>query len=153
MKNENPPMEPIIIRNVRPSDFEQIYEFIRALENETFEKAQQRSILAGNLRDPKHIYLIALLEDEAVGFLSCHVQNLLHHNGLIGEIQEMFIKSEKRNLGIGKKLVDTLKVMAKAKNIIQLEVTANNEREAAHGFYEKRDFRHTHKKFVYRVGV
>ena len=50
-------------------------------------------------------------------------------------------------------LVDTLKMMAKAKNIIQLELTANNKWEAAHGFYEKQDFHHTHKKFVHNVGL
>ncbi|MDN5212896.1 GNAT family N-acetyltransferase [Fulvivirgaceae bacterium BMA12] len=144
-------MSLIEIRHVENSDFEEIYEFICALENETFEKEQQRQILAQNLANANNVYLIALFEGEAVGFLSCHVQNLLHHNGLVGEIQEMFTKAEKRGLGIGRKLVDNLKAIARDRNFIQLEVTSNIARAFAHGFYEKQHFRNTHKKFVYKL--
>ncbi|WP_024770015.1 GNAT family N-acetyltransferase [Aquimarina macrocephali] len=136
------------IRKAKDSDFSSIHRFIEILENQAFKKNEQEKIFLENLNNRNNIYLTAIVENEIVGFLSCHVQNLLHHNGLIGEIQEMFITESCRGLGIGQKLIDQLKSIAKEKKIIQLEVTSNIKRENAHSFYENQDFVNTHKKFV-----
>ncbi|WP_106792919.1 GNAT family N-acetyltransferase [Aquimarina sp. Aq78] len=136
------------IRRAKGSDFLSIHRFIEILENQTFKKEKQEKIFLENLNNQNNIYLIAEVENEIAGFLSCHVQNLLHHNGLIGEIQEMFVTESCRGLGIGQKLIDHLKSIAKEKEIIQLEVTSNIKRENAHSFYENQDFINTHKKFV-----
>jgi PhnO protein len=136
------------IRRAKDSDSSCIHNFIEILENQTFKKNEQEKIFLENLNNANNIYLIAEVENEIVGFLSCHVQNLLHHNGLIGEIQEMFVHENSRNLGIGHKLVNQLKNIAREKEIIQLEVTSNIKRKNAHSFYENQDFINTHKKFV-----
>lgn len=144
-------MHQVKIRWVKTSDFQFIYECINELEGQHFDEKQQRNIFLENLANPRNIYLIATIEEEAIGFLTCHAQNLLHHSGLVGEIQEMFVTAKSRQLGVGKKLVEQLKTMAKERNILQLEVTSNLVRAKAHNFYQNQGFVNTHKKFVYQL--
>lgn len=141
-------MDQLTIRKVKNSDFEPIYQFVCALEEQVFDKSKQAKILRENIENPNNIYLIATVGEDAAGFLSCHAQNLLHHGGLVGEIQEMYIVPEHRSLGIGQKLLDFLKELAASKKIIQLEVTSNVKRKKAHEFYLNTGFLATHSKFV-----
>lgn len=144
-------MDQLTIRKVEPSDFENIYQFVNELEEEIFDKVQQRLIFMENIENPNYFYLIANLGDKPVGFLSCHAQYLLHHSGLIGEIHEMYIEPEHRSLGIGQKLVDFLIYLAQSKKVIQLEVTSSKHRKKALNFYQSVGFIHTHRKFVYNL--
>lgn len=139
-----------LIRPVTKTDFEAVYQFINQLEECVFPKESQHAIFLENLANPKHIFLIAEINQNPVGFISCHVQNLIHHGGLVGEIQEMFVDQKYRSQQIGKQLLDALKTIAKQKNILQIEVTSGFTREKAHAFYEREGFPHTHKKFVWK---
>ncbi|UPQ79009.1 GNAT family N-acetyltransferase [Flavobacterium azooxidireducens] len=139
-----------LIRPVTETDFEAVYQFINELEECVFPKESQRAIFLENLANSKHIFLLAEINQTPVGFLSCHVQNLIHHGGLVGEIQEMFVDANYRSHHIGKKLLDELKTIAKQNNLLQIEVTSGFKREKAHTFYEREGFPHTHKKFVWK---
>jgi PhnO protein len=143
----------IIIRNAEASDFELVYDFINELSHggEPMDETIQRQIFIGNISNPDNIYLLASVGNITIGFLSCHVQNLLHHGGPVGEIQEMFVAESARGLGIGKKLTDRLKEIAEEKNVLQLEVTSSLKRKKAHQFYQREHFDWTHKKFVYKL--
>ena len=140
-----------LIRPVTETDFEAVYHFINALEDFVFPKASQQAIFLENLSNPKHIFLLAEINQIPIGFISCHVQNLIHHGGLVGEIQEMFVLEQYRCKQIGKQLLDELKKITKEKNVLQLEVTSSFKREKAHAFYEREGFPNTHKKFVYKI--
>lgn len=142
-------MDQLTIRTVEPNDFESVYRFVGELEQEVFDKAGQKRIFLENIENPNYFYLIATLEGHPVGFLSCHAQYLLHHNGLVGEIQEMYVDPEHRSLGIGQKLVDFLIFLAESHNVLHLEVTSLKYREQARHFYENLGFVHSHNKFVY----
>lgn len=139
-----------LIRPVTETDFEAVYHFINALEDCVFPKASQQAIFLENLSNPKHVFLLAVINQIPVGFISCHVQNLIHHGGLVGEIQEMYVDEKYRSQQIGKQLLDVLKTVAKQNNLLQLEVTSGFKREKAHAFYEREGFPHTHKKFVHK---
>ncbi|MBC8882846.1 GNAT family N-acetyltransferase [Flavobacterium piscinae] len=104
-----------LIRPVSETDFEAVYQFINALEDFVFPKASQQAIFLENLSNPKHIFLLAEINQIPVGFISCHVQNLIHHGGLVGEIQEMFVLEQYRSKQIGKQLLDELKKLPKKK--------------------------------------
>jgi PhnO protein len=143
-------LEAIHVRPAVEQDFDAIYQFVNELEDTVFDKDIQREIYIENAANHDHIYLIAKAHDIPVGFLSCHIQNLLHHGGRIGEIQEMYVIENVRNHGVGKLLLENLKEMAAAKHVIQLEVTSSFRREAAHQFYEREGFEFTHKKFVHK---
>lgn len=144
-------MEAIHIRQATQDDFEYIYGFVNALENEVFDRQMQWEIYIENAGNPNNIYLVAWAHRLAVGFLSCHIQNLLHHGGLIGEIQEMYVNENAQGNGIGKLLIEKLVEMAKARGVLQLEVTSGFKRENAHRFYEREGFGHTHKKFTMKL--
>jgi PhnO protein len=146
-------MRAIIIRNAEPIDFEFVHDFVTELSHGgvPMDEMAQRQIFIGNISNPDNIYLLASVGSITVGFLSCHIQNLLHHGGPVGEIQEMFVAESARSLGVGKKLTDRLKEIAQERNVLQLEVTSGFKRESAHRFYEREAFEHTHKKFVYKL--
>ncbi|MEP4091766.1 GNAT family N-acetyltransferase, partial [Reichenbachiella sp.] len=134
-------------------DFNSIYNFVNELEQTVFNVEDLKRAFESNVNNPDHIYLIAEMNDEPVGYLSCHSQLLLHHGGQkIAEIQEMYVNPESRKNGIGKGLVDELKRIAKLKEVEQLEVTSNNKRGDTHRFYEREKFVQSHKKFTYRIG-
>jgi PhnO protein len=145
------------IYRVRPAtlaDFGIVHDFVNALEKTVFEKETLYSIFQKNIASDLNIYLVAFKDDqEPVGYISCHGQYLLHHAGLVGEIQELFVQPDKRGEGVGRLLVDAVKQRARQKGMMQLEVTANIKRATAHRFYEQQGFDQTHKKFVYPLIV
>lgn len=137
----------ISIKRAKLTDVDKVFDFIVELENEIFDKNRFKRIYRNNLSIKSNIYLLAW-DREPVGYLSCHVQSLLHHCGSIAEIQEMYVVPEKRGQGIGKLLLDKLKEIAGRKNILQIELTSNIRRRRAHKFYYREHFILTSKKFV-----
>ncbi len=63
----------------------------------------------------------------------------------------MYVIPEKRKIGVGKKLIDELKRVAKRNGIAQLEVTSNKERTETHRFYQREKFVNTHEKFTFQL--
>lgn len=138
----------VLIREAIPQDFPVIYKFINELEDEAFDEEMQRLFFGINIQQKDYCYRVAVLNNEIVGYISCHTQILLHHGGRIGEIQELFVAADKRGHSIGKLLVAAVKKWSKQSEVLQLEVTANNTRHQTHQFYIREGFMHTHKKFV-----
>jgi (aminoalkyl)phosphonate N-acetyltransferase len=144
-------LTPVSIRFAAPDDFKIVYHFINLLEYGILDEATQRRVFNENVDDPNVIYLLAFSDGKALGFLSLHIQNLLHHGGKIGEIQELYVDEHARGLGIGKQLTDKIKTIATERNVIQVEVTSRLARQDAHRFYEREGFAFTHKKFLYKL--
>ncbi|WP_306400455.1 GNAT family N-acetyltransferase [Phocoenobacter skyensis] len=142
----------IHIRKAGKTDFDSIYQFVNELEETVFELENQKKTFEQNIKNENYIYLIAELNRKSIGFISCHSQNLLHHAGQkIAEIQEMYVIPEKRKIGVGKKLIDELKRVAKQNGIAQLEVTSNKRRTKTHRFYQREKFVNTHEKFTFQL--
>lgn len=93
-------------------------------------------------------YLVAEQSGIIVGFVSCHVQYLLHHTGKVGEVQELCVKPDYRNQHIGHQLIAALNAVAVREGLINLEVTTNQKRTDTIRFYEREGFRATHIKLV-----
>lgn len=143
-------MNHINVRAAEPADAECIYGFICALENFEADKFNLfRHYYEGNLRDENKIHLIAVARNgDTVGYLSCYGHLLLHHLGMVYEIQEMFVTSEYRSHGIGKLLLAELQTILEARPHASFEVTTNKLRTDALRFYEKNGFVQTHFKLV-----
>ena len=140
------------IRNAEENDFKLIYEYVNLLEETDFDTETQKKAFIKNIKNPDFIYLIAEKNNKPIGYLSCHSQYLLHHGGQkIGEIQEMFVDPDYRGNGIGKKLIDKLKKVAKKINVLQLEVTSNKKRIQTHKFYKRENFINSHEKFTFEI--
>ena len=93
-------------------------------------------------------YLVAEWAGVVVGFISCHVQHLLHHTGKVGEIQELYVLPDYRNRHIGHQLMTTLDALAIREGFVNLEVTTNQKRIDTVRFYEREHFSGTHLKLV-----
>ena len=122
------------------SDADIVYSFVCDLENEVFDKSTFKALYEGNLAKPHHHYLLAIIDDKPVGYISCHGQVLLHHCGLVYEIQEMYVLPECRSKGAGKVLLEALLSIIDKEDYKLLEVCSSFKRTDAHRFYEANGF-------------
>ena len=143
----------LLIRNATETDAPVIYDFLCALEELPIDLTAFNSIFRQNLANPNIYYLVAEQASTVLGFISCHVQYLLHHSGKVGEIQELFVRSDARNQQIGKRLVDSLSELALQEGFINLEVTTNQKRLDTIRFYERESFQRTHVKLVKSITI
>ncbi|CAA9198767.1 Aminoalkylphosphonate N-acetyltransferase [Flavobacterium collinsii] len=138
----------IQIRKVEKQDLDFVYQAINELENEVLDFEVFSQIFDENISNPKNLYLIAENETEGLGFISFHTQNLLHHCGLVGEIQEFFIHQNYRGKGIGRQLINEILQYADRNNLKSIEVTTNKRRVENVLIYENLGFGLTHNKFT-----
>jgi PhnO protein len=137
------------IRKVEQKDMLTVYEQICLLEDFTFNINEFEKIFIHNMNNDNILYYLAESHDGvAIGFISCHIQNLLHHAGKVAEIQELFVKQENRGQGIGQALVKCIEQELIALHCISFEVTAQNKRLDTHEFYTKMSFQQSHLKFT-----
>lgn len=139
----------ILIREASIKDFTDVYQFICELQGKVFDKETMSTLYNENISNPNYVYLVASEDNSTVGYVSCHVQNLLHHAGKIAEIQEMFVLPKYRSTGVGKLMMDDIKKRVKEKGVLQLEVTTRSIREKAIQFYIREAFQDSHKKLVH----
>ena len=135
----------IEIRKAEYTDLESIYQFICELENQQFNHETFKLIFNKNIHNPEFAYLVAIIDYNIVGFISFHTQQLLHHCGRVGEIQELYVIKEYRNKGIGKKLIYEVGKMFNCKSV---EVTSNRDRVENIKVYERLGFILSHNKFT-----
>ncbi|GAB3998039.1 aminoalkylphosphonate N-acetyltransferase [Spirosoma daeguense] len=136
------------IRKATLADAPVIYDFLCTLEEITLDVIAFNQVFSQNLANPAIHYLVAEQENNVLGFVSCHIQVLLHHVGKVGEIQELFVRPDVRNQRIGHQLIEALTTLAKQENLVNLEVTTNQKRVDTVRFYERESFKQTHFKLV-----
>jgi PhnO protein len=136
------------IRKIEKQDLDFVYKAICELENEVLDFKVFEEIFNENISNPKNLYLIAENENEDLGFISFHTQNLLHHCGLVGEIQEFFIHQKYRGQGVGRLLINEIKNFAVQNDLKSIEVTTNKKRIENVAIYENLGFTLSHNKFT-----
>jgi PhnO protein len=142
----------IKIRNARIEDMLTVYEQINDLEEKVLNMNSFQKKFKANIFNKNIIYLVAVSSNkEKIGFISCHIQDLLHHDKRVAEIQELYVDKKFRKLGAGSLLVKSLINKLKTKNCESLEVTAQNKRRKTHQFYSKIGFQQSHLKFIQKI--
>jgi PhnO protein len=136
------------IRKAENQNLDFVYQTICELENEILDFEVFQTIFNENISNPKNLYLIAENETEGLGFISFHTQNLLHHCGLVGEIQEFFIHQKYRGQGVGRLLINEILNYAEQHNLKSIEVTTNKKRVENVAIYENLGFTLSHNKFT-----
>ncbi|MHC1703053.1 MAG: GNAT family N-acetyltransferase [Tenuifilaceae bacterium] len=139
------------IRKASIDDFESIYNLISDLESHLMDNYSFKTTFAKNLNNHNIYYLVAILENKIVGFISLHVQNILHHSKPTEEIQELIIDSKFRGSGIGGLLIAEVEGIAQNLNLEEIELTTHINREKAQHFYCKFGYEHTHNKYVKKL--
>jgi PhnO protein len=137
------------IRPAISTDENAILALLEELENRVFDTAVFTDIFQTYLADSRTLMKVAIAEDDRIcGFISCKGQPLLHHEGLVFEIQELIVTSDHQGRGIRKKLIESLKPELSRLGAKSLEVTSNKRRKEAHAFYQSVGFLNSHEKFT-----
>lgn len=136
------------IKKVKTQDLDFVYKSICELEKEELNFEIFKEIFNENLANPNNFYLIAEKDNEGIGFISFHTQNLLHHCGRVGEIQEFFINENHRGKGVGRQLIEKIMQYAEEHNLKSIEVTTNKRRVENVMIYENLGFTLSHNKFT-----
>lgn len=136
------------IRKAAPGDLEEIYRLICALEGQELDLAAFSEIFIDHLENPEISYLVYEHHNELLGFISIHIQNLLHHAAPVAEIQELIVAEKARRMGIGRLLFEAAKEDAASRNCLQMEVCCNQARKGSHRFYEAQLMTNQHFKFT-----
>ncbi len=96
-----------------------------------------RSISADTeeMRPPRGYFVLATLEGEAVGCgaLKCHARS--------GEIKRMWVRGNRRGLGIGTRILDLLETLARKRRLPLLRLETNKALEEAQALYRSRGYR------------
>ena len=131
------------------SDATAVKALLEELEGRAFDQEIFTRIYAEYLTAPLTLLYVAVgSETEIVGFISCKGQSLLHHEGLVFEIQELIVTAAHQGRGVGRKLIDVLKSELTRLEAKSLEVTSNKRRKEAHAFYQSVGFLNSHEKFT-----
>ena len=137
------------IRKAELSDAASVKRLLEELENRVFDQGIFDRIYAEYLHTPLTLMQVAVHgEDEIVGFISCKGQSLLHHEGLVFEIQELIVTASHQGRGVGHQLIASLKPELAQLGAKSLEVTSNKKRKEAHAFYQSVGFLNSHEKFT-----
>jgi len=135
------------LRIAETDDREAIFGLITELQESQVSRSDFDQIFGANLESPDIYYFVATEKEAIVGFISVHIQKLLHHASGIAEIQEVIVTKDLQGKGIGKLLFEKAKEIAVLRECLQLEVCCNQKRLDAHAFYENRGMTNHHYKF------
>ena len=138
-------------RPATANDLEMVYLLVSELEGRTMDKTSFDSTFQKNLSDPNIHYLIAENDSNVVGFISLHVQHLLHHSKPTCEIQELIVLPESRGFGVGKLLIEAVEKIAHSIQPEEIELTTSIFRVKAQAFYRELGYEQTHNKFVKKL--
>jgi PhnO protein len=144
--------EKITVGPALPEHAQAVYGLMCELEGSEPDKQGFQSVFEANLKDGNVHYFAALLSGKVIGFSSLHVQRLLHHTALIGEIQEIVVNESCRGRGIGQMLFERMKEAAANHGCVQLEVCCRKERKRSLEFYQKMGMECSHFKLCLPLG-
>lgn len=137
---------------IRPAielDAAAVKSLLEELEGRAFDQDIFTRIYAEYVHSSLTLLQVAVLsETEIVGFISCKGQSLLHHEGLVFEIQELIVTAAHQGKGVGRRLIAALKPELEKHGAKSLEVTSNKKRKEAHAFYHSVGFLNSHEKFT-----
>lgn len=138
------------LRKAIGKDAEAVYALVCDLENTQYPKESFFELFNQNIKAKQIGYFVAQINDRVVGFGSVYINGLLHHCANVAEIQELIVAQEYRNQNIGGSLLSKIIYWTEQQGVLQVEVTCNNSRIEAQGFYKAKGFIHTHQKLVYK---
>ncbi len=140
------------IRKATIDDIDSVYSLICDLENQGLDRVAFDTIYRFNINISETIYLVAEIDGRVVGFLSIHIQHILHHSKSTCELQELNVFNEYRSFGIGTQLMREAERIAKELGLEEIELTTKVYRKRAQEFYVRLGYTNSHLKFVKKLG-
>lgn len=140
------------IREARCDDAEAIVELFSDLNYQIYSKDEFKRIFKDMTEDKNTWGLyVADISDRPVGFVSVNIRGCLRLEGIMASIEELVVKRELRNTGIGSKLLKKAIDFADMHLCKRIEVLTSTWRESyKRGFYLKNGFSE-HDSAVFRI--
>lgn len=137
------------IRKVSETDENAIRNLLDELENRISDPIVFKHIFQHYLIRENALFFVAENDQkEIIGFITCLGQLILHHEGMVYEIQELIVTSRYQGRGIGQLLINQIREELESRVIKSIEVTSNKRRTKAHEFYKAVGFKNSHEKFT-----
>jgi putative acetyltransferase len=131
----------VFIRKAMAKDLHAIAAMLQELgyPQTNFDELKNVFDLIQNQKD--QLVLIAEDNEGTSGFISCTIKPQLRLCGSSLEIDELCVLTEKRGTGIGKSLLNEVKVFAQSSNCKRMVLSTNKKRDSyERGFYSKNGF-------------
>ena len=139
------------LRTAVSADEAQIRALIGELENAEPDSTLFSIIFSQNMDNPDVNYYVYENNNTIIGFVSIHIQYLLHHSAKIAEIQELVVAESHRHRGVGSMLFQKAVDISHDLGCAQLEVCCNQRRLPSHEFYLSKGMTNNHYKFCLRL--
>lgn len=138
-------------RRATIDDLDSVYSLICDLESQELDRVAFDTIYRFNINSSEAIYIVADIDGRVVGFLSIHIQHILHHSKPTCELQELNVFDEYRSMGVGTALMQEAEKIATKLGLEEIELTTKVFRKRAQGFYTRLGYVNTHLKFVKKI--
>ncbi|MBN1798596.1 MAG: GNAT family N-acetyltransferase [Spirochaetales bacterium] len=139
-------IDDLLIREMHIQDVDSVSELMKQLDelfhsghdisaeviSDTFEKMHEHKSIYKNY--------VALLDERIVGFISVIIYKTFFHPGGTALINELIVDKNFRGKGIGRQLINKIKVMANIQRFNEIEVSTSLKNKKAIKFYKKTGF-------------
>lgn len=99
-------------------------------------------------RDPNQRLIVAELDGAIVGTMQLSwLPGLINRGAWRGQIEAVRIASDKRSLGLGAAMIGWAVERFRERGCFMAQLTSNNDRLAAHRFYERLGWKKSHSGF------
>ena len=107
------------------------------------ESLQRRGLALMLEKDRSSCILVAKTGQKVVGMVSLQKLVSTAEGGLVGLIEDMVVNNDYHGQGIGKRLLTSIEMWAKAQGLMRLQLLTDKDNKHALGFYEKMNWRAT----------
>lgn len=98
--------------------------------------------------DPNQRLIVAEMDGEIVGTMQLsYLPGILNRGAWRGQIEAVRIAADKRSLGLGAELIGWAVEQCRERGCYMAQLTSNNDRQAAHRFYERLGWKKSHAGF------
>ena len=130
----------MLVRTARPEDLEGVYSLCceqaaRSLPREIFEK-----VYHGISKDGQRRLVVALEEDELLGYADLRLELDLSRCELVGVFQELYVRESARGRGVGSGLMLALSGQVKALGCTSMAASCQRVNVKAQEFLEHNGF-------------
>jgi GNAT superfamily N-acetyltransferase len=141
-----PPAPEPKIRAAKPGDAPALAKLITYLGHEIDEKTVRKNI--AKLAKAGEAPLVATLDKTVIGLCGAHRTVTVHRPAPVGRITILVVAEAAQDKGIGRMLVEAAERLLKQGGCQIVEVTSNDRRGAAHGFYRHLGYERTSIRFM-----
>lgn len=134
------------IRKVRLEDLDEVFEVLNELYDNKIKYDIFSKIYKEKLENINSYYIVAVEDNKIIGVLISEITHQLHRTKKSSFIEDLVVKKDYRNKGIGQLLIQEAIKYAKQIDCEVIELTCYIDNENAHRFYKRNGFeKHSYK--------